>query len=379
MTFDKKTYDALGVTAEIATFAPEGKTAEHHVMLHVEAQGETFFGQLQRLLEAEAVICGEGSLIGSHVVYKRYFCTDAANQAQLIPNDEECIIGIIQQPLLDGSKIAVWMYLQDAEDTELRNGTMTVKNNGYEHLWTMGMLTPDGNSFEQTKTLLENYEQMLKEKDATIADNCIRTWFFVRDVDIQYHGMVEARKENFNRNGLTKDTHYISSTGICGTPPCTTSIIMLDAYAMTGFKPEQQSYLYAKTHLNPTIEYGVTFERGTKVEFGDRSHIYISGTASIDNKGEVVHIGDIRRQTLRMWENVEKLLEEGNATFNDVAQIIVYLRDMGDYDVVRKMFKEKFPDTPFVITSAPVCRPTWLIEMECMAVTPEGNSEYKDF
>ena len=52
------------------------------------------------------------------------------------------------------------------------------------------------------------------------------------------------------------------------------------------------------------------FERGTSVEYGDRRHLFISGTASIDHRGEVVHVGDVREQTRRMWENVEKLLEE---------------------------------------------------------------------
>jgi len=43
------------------------------------------------------------------------------------------------------------------------------------------------------------------------------------------------------------------------------------------------------------------------------------------------------------------------------------------------MFEEKLPETPFVITLAPVCRPQWLIEMECMAITPNDTREYRDF
>ena len=147
---------------------------------------------------------------------------------------------------------------------------------------------------------------------------------------------------------------------------------------MTGFEPEQQRYLYALSHLNKTIEYGVTFERGTLMQYGDRNHIYISGTASINNQGEVIHVGDIRRQTERMWENVSALLNEGGMDFSDIMQIIVYLRDSADYQLVKHMFDERFPDTPFVITLAPVCRPTWLIEMECIAVK-ETKNQYRPF
>lgn len=153
----------------------------------------------------------------------------------------------------------------------------------------------------------------------------------------------------------------------------------MDAYAVDGLVTGQQQYLYAKDYLNPTYEYGVTFERGVRVDYGDRCHSLISGTASIDNRGQVVHVGDVRRQTERMWENVEALLNEGGASADDVMSIIVYLRDMADYEVVRRMFSERWGDVPVVITLAPVCRPDWLVEMECMAVTERRDGRYRPF
>jgi enamine deaminase RidA (YjgF/YER057c/UK114 family) len=114
------------------------------------------------------------------------------------------------------------------------------------------------------------------------------------------------------------------------------------------------------------------------MQYGDRNHVYISGTASINNKGEVMHVGNVQQQTLRMWENVETLLNEGGMSYDDVMQIIVYLRDSADYEMVKRMFEQKFPDIPTVFTLAPVCRPTWLIEMECMAVKKAKN-DFRDF
>ena len=157
------------------------------------------------------------------------------------------------------------------------------------------------------------------------------------------------------------------------------ALIQLGCYALKGFKPEQQRYLYAATHLNRTSEYGVTFERGTLLQFGDRNHALISGTASINNKGEVVHVGDVEKQTFRMWENVEALLAEAGMTMDDAAQLIVYLRDTADYETVSRLFREKYPDIPTVFTLAPVCRPAWLIEMECIAIREAKNDGYRDF
>ena len=231
----------------------------------------------------------------------------------------------------------------------------------------------------QSSQMLTAYEELLQRFGATLADNCIRTWFYVRDVDTQYAGMVRARRENFIAQGLTPETHYISSTGIGGLPADTRALVQLGTYALVGFQPEQQHYLYAKTHLNPTYEYGVTFERGTRVDYGDRRHVYISGTASINNKGEVMYVGDIVRQTHRMWKNVEALLAEADTTFDDIAHIIVYLRDISDYAIVSELFRQRFPQTPYVITHAPVCRPTWLIEMECVAIKEKKNPEFREF
>jgi enamine deaminase RidA (YjgF/YER057c/UK114 family) len=115
------------------------------------------------------------------------------------------------------------------------------------------------------------------------------------------------------------------------------------------------------------------------VDYGDRTHVFISGTASINNKGEIMFPKDIERQTHRLWENVEALLKEANCTYDDVAHMIVYLRDVSDYELVRNLFDERFPGKPCVITHAAVCRPGWLVEMECMAVRQNDDTTMPQF
>ena len=43
------------------------------------------------------------------------------------------------------------------------------------------------------------------------------------------------------------------------------------------------------------------------------------------------------------------------------------------------MSDERFPDTPRVFVYAPVCRPGWLIEMECMGVKSLENKEFAPY
>ncbi len=370
--------DSANTQVQLSHFSA-GNAEEIHAILHVTPLRDLFTQQLERLNQALDSLMAMPEMEGFKPVFMRYFLSDATNQAPLIPATQPCTVSYIQQPPLDGSKVALWIYLQKGTDISNVNESTVVSHNGYKHIWTMGLTdTTTDTSYMQTWNTMLSYVDHLRMFDATMLDNCIRTWFYVRDVDTQYAGLVKSRRECFFEQGLTSSTHYISSTGIGGNPVDPKALIQLGSYAMTGFEPEQQRYLYALSHLNKTIEYGVTFERGTLVQFGDRNHIYISGTASIDNHGDVLYIGDIRRQTERMWENVSALLEEGGMEFADIMQIVVYLRDNADYAIVKQMFDEKFPNTPFVLTLAPVCRPTWLIEMECIAVKKADNP-YRPF
>ena len=50
----------------------------------------------------------------------------------------------------------------------------------------------------------------------TMERNLIRTWIYVTNIDVNYQGVVEARNDIFDKEGLTADTHYIASTGIGG-------------------------------------------------------------------------------------------------------------------------------------------------------------------
>ena len=370
-------------SAEIFKYDADNGVSEYHVMIHARCPEDTYEQQLNAVVNAYFALL-EGEIRGAVAVFKRYFLSDAANQSDMLlaltTESSDCALSIVEQPPLNGTKIALWVYLQSGVQTRvLHNGLFEVKHGAYRHLWSGNAFNRAANSEYQTRLLLNDYVMQLMEQGCKLADNCIRIWFFVQNVDVNYAGVVKARNEVFVTQNLTEKTHYISSTGIGGRHADPKVSVQMDAYAVDGIKPGQVHFLYAPTHLNPTYEYGVSFERGTYVDYGDRRQVFISGTASINNKGEVVHPGNIRRQTERMWENVEALLKEAGCTFADLGQMIVYLRDMADYAVVKEMYDKRFPATPKVFVHAPVCRPGWLIEMECMGVKRLENTEYAPF
>ena len=367
--------------AEISQYEGRGEVKEYHVMIHVNSCRLSYQQQLDAVLDAYQQLI-EGELSGAVAIFKRYFLSDAANQADdvIAADASDCAKSIIQQAPLDGTKIGLWVYLMTNVSTRLtESGLSEVAHGAYRHLWNGSAHNLAANSEYQTRLLFNEYIMQLTQEGCSLKDNCIRTWFFVNDVDLNYGGVVRARNQVFFTQGLTRDTHFVASTGIGGRQQDPNVLSQMDNYAIAGIKQEQIHYLYAPTHLNRTSDYGVSFERGTYVDYGDRRQVFISGTASIDNKGQIVHEKDILKQTHRMWENVEALLKEADCGFDDVKQMIVYLRDTADYELVNEMYKERFPNTPHIIVHAPVCRPGWLIEMECIATKAIDDNRFPEF
>lgn len=370
-------------TTELFMFGDGGEVAECHFAIHVKDRSLTYAKQQEALLDTYYNIRRD-KLNGALPVFMRFFLSDAANQQDMLSDavgaSPECAVSIIQQPPLDGTKIALWAYLQTGVETRRTHGGLYETRHGvYRHLWCGGASTEAADSEWQAAALLNGYAKRLEAEGCSLAGNCIRTWFFVNDIDLNYKGMVRARNHVFASQGLTADTHFIASTGIGGRQAKPDVLVQMDAYAVEGIKEGQIRYLYAPTHLNRTSEYGVSFERGTVVDYADRRHVFISGTASINNRGEVVHTGDIGKQAERMLENVAKLLEEAQCTFEDVAQMTVYLRDTADYAMVSDLFAKRFGGKPCIIVLAPVCRSKWLIEMECSAVRKISAPQFAPF
>ena len=366
--------------AEVVCFDNGTEVREYQALIHVSNGKLPFAQQLEAVMNAYNGLLDR--LSDTQAVFKRYFLSDAANQADdiVLADMTDCAKSIIQQAPLDGTKVALWVYLMSGVQTRLsESGLYEVKHGVYRHLWNASAHNLAANSEYQMRLLFNEYVMQLAEEGCKLSDNCIRTWLFVNDIDLNYGGVVRARNQVFFTQGLTVHTHFIASTGIGGRQQDPNVLAQMDNYAIDGIKENQTKYLYAPTHLNRTSDYGVSFERGSYVDYGDRRHIFISGTASINNKGEILHQKDVVKQTQRVWENVEALLKEADSSFDDVMAMIVYIRDVADYEMVRALYAERFADKPVIIVHAPVCRPGWLVEMECMAVKQITNTEFAPF
>jgi len=364
----------------IAKFSTEDGVCEYHATIELNNISADTEMQYRLIEEASQRLIGLLRVEECYLVWKRFFVSDAINQAIHLKTSEGEALSVVHQPPLNGSKASVLLYFVERSQIKTEaDKTVVMKRPYYDHLFNTQLHERTGNVTSQTNAIFDRYCDSLSRQGCSLARNCVRTWIFIQNVDVQYDDMVVARREYFKREGLTPQTHFIASTGIEGRYIHPEVVIMMDAYAIANIQPDQIRYLHAPTYLNPTHEYGVTFERGTTVDYGDRRHVFISGTASIDNKGEIVHPFDVEKQTTRTFENVQALLAEADATMQHVAHMVVYLRDFADHAVVSRFVAQHYPDIPRVMLWAPVCRPGWLVEVECMAIVPIKNMKYKKF
>lgn len=387
-------FDCGPVPAEvnISCFHGSEGVDEYHLMVRPTQYGY-IATQLSWIQAAYKSVLHSFGIDTGTCIFKRLFCSDLPNQISTIETnalagfqnyDDPCAISLVRQPPVPPAKVAMWAYHIYDHKRKLnknKNGnTLFLKRGNLTHLWTTGITNIDNNSsYVQTETILKKYIGHLKSYNLNLADNLIRTWFFVQNVDANYQGFVEARRDIFQKQGLTPETHFIASTGIEGTSSDVNAKVLMDAYAISGVHSEQIKYLSALDWLGPTHKYGVTFERGTSVAYYDRKHIFISGTASIDNIGNILNSGNILKQLDRALENVEALLKQAESTFRNVCVYIVYVRDIIDLDIVQSSMRVRFGDAPIQVVAAPVCRPGWLVELECIGNVPAFNPDLPKF
>jgi 2-iminobutanoate/2-iminopropanoate deaminase len=135
--------------------------------------------------------------------------------------------------------------------------------------------------------------------------------------------------------------------------------------------------------LNEAFDYGSAFSRGMRIDLKGLTILLVSGTASIDEQGNTVHIGDLRGQMRRTFDNITALLASEGATWHDIVRTTCYLRDIErDYKVFneeRAAFYDRQGLNPLPASTgiqAILCRPELLVEIEAIAMfRPESHKE----
>ena len=222
----------------------------------------------------------------------------------------------------------------------------------------------------QSDTMFAKAVPMLAAHGATFPD-VLRTWCYLDDIDRDYDEFNRSRNDFFERENVTR---LPASTGIRAGLYPPGALCCFDLYSLLDADGVDVEVMHTPT-LNEADEYGSAFSRGMKVVLPEKTVLYISGTASVDERGATVHLDDIRRQTERMLLNVQELLRAQNSTFTDLVQVITYLKRRSYLptflDIWQKWGLSGLPNS---FVEAGVCRPDLLCEIEAIAIIPHEVS-----
>lgn len=136
--------------------------------------------------------------------------------------------------------------------------------------------------------------------------------------------------------------------------------------AITNLEVLNEAYDYARPS---------SFSRGMRIDLNGLVLLLISGTASIDENGVTLFVGDFRAQTRRTFQNITALLAAEGATWKDIVRTTCYLRDIDrDYAAFNEertafyRLQQLDPLPASTGIQAKLCRPELLVEIEAIAM-----------
>ncbi len=99
--------------------------------------------------------------------------------------------------------------------------------------------------------------------------------------------------------------------------------------------------------------------------------LLVSGQAAIDERGELVGVGDFDAQAEQVFQNLQRVLEAGGSSLARVVKVTIFLTDMANFPKIvelrGKWFTPPYPaDTIVEVTS--LALPELEIEIEAIAV-----------
>jgi len=226
---------------------------------------------------------------------------------------------------------------------------------------------------EDAAATIEAAEELLAREGFSFRD-VARTWFYLRDILDWYGPFNAVRNQAFRRMGLMGPgggAQIPASTGIEGRNArggwCALDLLALQPRRGGGLEMRR---LHNRKQSEAT-EYGSAFARAMEVQLEDSRLIFVSGTASIDDRGQTLHVGDFEAQTRHTLEAVSALLEGAGARLSDLRQATAFLKNPCDARAFDRILDRRgLRGVPLVTTVADVCREELLFEIDGTAVLP---------
>lgn len=107
-----------------------------------------------------------------------------------------------------------------------------------------------------------------------------------------------------------------------------------------------------KQQLNPKnfTEIMGAYSHGMRVDVGDSEMIFVTGQIAMDVDGNAVAPDDITRQAEYIFENIQTILAEANASLDDVVKATIFVTDMSKFKEISAVRNRYFAKSKPVST-----------------------------
>src|SRR3989338_10995353 len=108
----------------------------------------------------------------------------------------------------------------------------------------------------------------------------------------------------------------------------------------------------SKQQLNPKdfTQIMGAYSHGLKVDVGDSKMIFVTGQIAMDKDGNAVAPNDIVKQTEFVFQNLQKILQEGGASLDDVVKTVIYVTDISKFKDISAVRNKYFVNSKPVST-----------------------------
>ena len=132
-----------------------------------------------------------------------------------------------------------------------------------------------------------------------------------------------------------------------------------------------------KQYLNPENFTKImgAYSHGLKVDVGNSEIFFVTGQIAMDKNGNAVAPNDITKQAEFVFQNIQKILQEGHASLDDVVKAVIYVTDISKFKEISAVRNKYFANSKPVSTLVEINKTVkegCNIEIEVIAVKKKG-------
>ena len=220
----------------------------------------------------------------------------------------------------------------------------------------------------QARAAFETCRHILLEAGLDF-EHVARTWLFTDDILSWYDKLNQARDAFFDRHVIFNKL-VPASTGV-GVSNFGGAKLLFEALAVRpGTAPVQIEKVDSPLQCS-ALDYRSSFSRAVHIRTGSHRRLLVSGTASIDEQGGTLFLGDTAKQIDKTMQVTEALLNNADMGWQDVVSGIMYFKDDAEFHLLDTWFQRHNRSIPHVKVHADICRDDLLFELELEAIVHE--------